>query len=361
VKKQSKAKQPPKGGFNIAVTGLNATDNPAPGVGVIKSIRANKDFCGKIIGLVYDALEPGIYAPGIADEVYSIPYPSEGDKIIERLAAIQPRAAINALIPTLDAEIPNFISLQPQLRKLGIATFLPGKEQFDLRAKTRLAEFGAQCGVNVPRTIVINESSQFYRFKDKLSFPIIVKGVFYEAYYAGNPDEAVAYFNKLRTKWGLPVVAQEYITGEEYDVVAVGDGKGNLLGAVPMRKMFLTDKGKAWAGVTINDRHILKLTAAIVRKLKWRGPLEIEILKRPGRGEYYLLEINPRFPAWVYLAAGCGQNLPYCVAELALGRRPKPFNKYDVGTLFVRFSSDIICPISYLDSISTQGELIKHE
>lgn len=347
--------------FNIAVTGLNATDNPAPGVGVIKSIRENRNFAGKIIGLVYDSLEPGIYAQGIADEVYLIPYPSEGQKIIERLAYIQTKTKIDVLMPTLDAEIPNFINLEPELKKMGIATFMPSADQFNLRAKTKLSEFGKQCRIKVPRTVLINEVSQFYRLKEKIPFPVLVKGIFYEAYLAYNAEEAIAYFNKLRAKWGLPVVVQECIAGEEYDVVAVGDGKGNLAGAVPMRKMFLTDKGKAWAGVTINDKEILGKTATIVRKLKWKGPLEVEIMKQQGSGQYYLLEINPRFPAWVYLSAGSGQNLPYSVAELALGRRPKPFKKYKVGTLFVRFASDIICPISYLDSISTVGELIKRE
>ena len=71
--------------LNIAVSGLKTGDNPQPGVPVICSIRA-AGFKGRIIGLVYDAMESGIYVQGIADEVYQMPYPSTGaDSFLARL------------------------------------------------------------------------------------------------------------------------------------------------------------------------------------------------------------------------------------------------------------------------------------
>jgi carbamoyl-phosphate synthase large subunit len=75
-------------------------------------------------------------------------------------------------------------------------------------------------------------------------------------------------------------------------------------------------------------------------------------------GEYYLLEINPRFPAWVYLAVGCGQNHPEALVKLALnGKTVKPFNKYDVGKMFIRYSYDLIVGLDEFEKISTLGEL----
>ena len=50
--------------ITIAVTGLKTGDNPQPGVPVIRSIRA-AGFGGKIIGLVYDSFESGIYLDGL--------------------------------------------------------------------------------------------------------------------------------------------------------------------------------------------------------------------------------------------------------------------------------------------------------
>ena len=62
----------------IAVTGLNAIDSPGPGVAVIRAIRECSDFDVRIIGLSYEALEPGIYLHDLVDTTYQIPSPSVG-------------------------------------------------------------------------------------------------------------------------------------------------------------------------------------------------------------------------------------------------------------------------------------------
>ena len=46
--------------LTIAVTGMNAIDSPGPGIGVIRALRDCQDFNLRIIGLSYEALEPGI-------------------------------------------------------------------------------------------------------------------------------------------------------------------------------------------------------------------------------------------------------------------------------------------------------------
>lgn len=47
--------------LTIAISGINATDNPGPGTGVARSLREADDLDVRIIGLAYDAMEPGIY------------------------------------------------------------------------------------------------------------------------------------------------------------------------------------------------------------------------------------------------------------------------------------------------------------
>ena len=171
-------------------------------------------------------------------------------------------------------------------------------------------------------------------------------------------EEAHIYFGKLNAKWGLPIIAQEYLPGEEYDVACVGDGKGNLVGAVPMRKLRLTEKGKAWAGVTIKDKKLYEQAEKLIDALKWRGPCEVEMLKDAKTNEYILVEINPRFPSWIYLSAGAGVNLPLAVVQLALGEKVKKLQAPQPGFTFVRHATDLVCPMSYLESLTTKGELI---
>jgi carbamoyl-phosphate synthase large subunit len=88
----------------------------------------------------------------------------------------------------------------------------------------------------------------------------------------------------------------------------------------------------------------------------WRGPCEMEVLRTP-EGRYFLIEINPRFPAWTYLSAGAGQNLPWAVARLAAGEAIEPLPDYRAGTLFVRIAIDQIASIEDFEQITTRGEL----
>ena len=64
--------------LTIAVTGLNATDNPAPGVGVLRCLRETGAVNHHLVGLAYDALDSGLYARDYADDVFLVPYPSQG-------------------------------------------------------------------------------------------------------------------------------------------------------------------------------------------------------------------------------------------------------------------------------------------
>jgi carbamoyl-phosphate synthase large subunit len=339
----------------VAVTGLNATDNPGPGVAVIRALRLNPDFQGKIIGLAYDAMEPGIYAADLVDEVYLIPYPSQGiEALRERIRYIHGCSKIDVIIPTLDSELTAFIELIPEMEKMGIGSYLPSREQLDLRAKSKLADLG-KFGLPVPKSKVVTSFTEVQNLEG-FTYPIVIKGVYYGAKVVYSLDEAAPAFHRLVAEWGLPIIVQQFVGGEELCMVAVGDGKGGLIGAVQMRKTVITDKGKGWAGVTIRDPGLAALCTSFMEATQWRGPCELEVIRDP-KGGYHLLEINPRFPAWCYLSAGAGMNLPFAVMELAAGRKVEPMTQYSVGTMFVRIALDQISHVSTLSQISTEGEI----
>ncbi|HEY2513521.1 MAG TPA: ATP-grasp domain-containing protein [Polyangiaceae bacterium] len=347
--------------FAVAVTGLNATDNPAPGVGVLRSLRESSAPGERLVGLAYDALDPGLYAAELVREAFLLPYPSSSvEAFLGRLEYVHQTAGLEVIIPTLDAELPTFIAIAPRLRALGIHTLLPTQEQLDLRSKANLGALGEQAQIDVPRTVVVGSAQELARVHERVPYPFMVKGVFYGATYVTCLEEAAAAFHKVVAQWGYPVIVQACVWGEEFNVVGVGDGEGGLFGAVPMKKLLLTDKGKGWAGVTIADPDLLAVAERFVRATRWRGPFEVEVIRDKG-GRYQLLEINPRFPAWVHLATAAGVNLPRGVVELALGRSPKPKREYAVGTLFVRISVDQVASLSDLERILTAGEIRRTE
>ena len=344
--------------LTIAVTGMNATDNPAPGVPVIRALRAGGGDNLRVVGLAYDALDPGNFMTGVADHVYLTPFPSQGtDAVYGRLAEIHAQTPIDVLLPTLDAELAAIIKLQPKLARLGIRSLLPDAQMLKLRAKDRLAELQARHGIRVPRSVAVLEESAIARLDEQLDFPVMVKGQFYDAAYANSVMEVHSHFRRIRAKWGVPIIVQEFVQGPEYDVVALGDGTGGLVGAVPMRKMQLTDKGKAWGGVTIADPKLDAFVAKVMAALRWRGPCEVEVIRQQDTGDYHLIEINPRFPAWVYLAVGAGRNLPWATVQLALGEPVAKMAPCPPGVMFLRHSFDQICDMTDFEVMSTTGEL----
>lgn len=343
--------------FTIAVTGLNAIDSPGPGVPVIRALREAKSFNVRIIGLSYEALEPGIYMRDLVDKVYQVPFPSAGtEAMFERFSYINEVENIDFLFPNFDAELFNFIKLESKLDKeLGIKMLIPTMEQFEARNKVNLYEYGKKHGIKVPfakQTFTIREIPSMV---EEFGFPLVIKGKFYDAKIAYSADQATQHFNKISAEWGLPILVQEFVRGTEVNVCGVGDGKGNLIGAVPMRKLYITDKGKAWAGVTISDKNLINITKKLVKETKWNGPFELEVMKTV-EDEYYLIEINPRFPAWCYLPVGAGQNQVENVVNIALGLPYKAQTNYEVGKMFIRYAYDLIVDMSEFEQISTFGE-----
>ena len=123
-----------------------------------------------------------------------------------------------------------------------------------------------------------------------------------------------------------------------------------------MRKQYITDKGKAWGGISIANDELIDLTKHFLKETKWKGGFELELMKSQD-GIFHLLEINPRMPAWIYLAVGVGQNIPEALVNLAMGNKVEPYTSYDVGKMFVRYAYDMIVDLDQFEKISSLGEL----
>lgn len=346
-----------KNKFTIAVTGLNAIDSPGPGIAVIRGLKEAASFDTRIIGLAYESLEPGIYMHDLVDKTYQIPYPSTGtESLLKRIEYIHKIENIDVIIPNFDAELFPFIKIEKTLKKMGINTFLPTADQFEERQKINLPDFGKKYNIKVPHSKAIYSVSEIHGIGNEFSYPVVVKGKYYDANIAHTPDQAHEYFNKLSSKWGLPIIIQQFVKGTEFNSTGLGDGQGNTIAAVPMRKQYITDKGKAWGGISIDDEEILQLTNHFISSTKWRGGFELELIK-DSNNEFYLLEINPRMPAWIYLSVGVGQNIPEALVNLAVGNKVLPYKDFKVGKMFVRYAYDLIVDVEEFHTITTKGEL----
>lgn len=343
--------------LTIGITGLNAIDSPGPGVGIARCLREDDQFEIRLIGLAYETLEPGIYMHNLIDKSYQIPYPSAGtEQLFKRLSYIQSIEKMDMIIPSFDAELWIFIKLQEKLKGIGVSTYLPDIHQLEQINKLNLGDFAESNQIISPKCLKINSLDEWRDIRDEIEFPAVIKGKYYEAYIVYHEDQLINYYHKLNARWGLPVLLQEFIDGNEIVIAGMGDGSGKTMGAVPLRKLYVTDKGKGWAGVVVEDQAYLDMARRFNQITRWRGGFEIE-LKLTAEGELFLIEINPRFPAWIYVAAAAGQNMPLKMLKMVLGDHSPPFSEYDTGTMFVRYSWDHVTHINEFQKISTMGEL----
>lgn len=345
----------PKPQLTIALSGINAVDNPGPGVGVARSLKEDPDIQARIIGLAYDAMEPGIYMDWVVDKSYIMPYPSgDGDAYFDRLAFIRDQHGIDFLIPNFDAELPLYIKRASKLAEAGFKTFLPTMEQFKLRGKDKLIEVAERIDIGLPKTRVVSSLDQFAAAIEEIKLPVMVKGSFYKAYRAYTFSEAIGHYHALVAEWGYPIIVQEIVAGEELNVIGVGDGAGGSLGLVGIKKMSVTALGKIWTGVTIKHAAMLEATQRFIREYRWRGPFELECIVRDK--DVFLIEINPRFPAWVYFATGVGVNLPARMVRHCLGLPVPPTPDYEAGKLFVRYTYELVTDMCTFQKAITRGE-----
>jgi carbamoyl-phosphate synthase large subunit len=341
--------------ITVGVSGINAVDNPGPGVGVARALKEDTDLDVKVVGLAYDAMETGIFMDWLFDKSYVMPYPSgEMEAYIQRLLYIKESFGLDYVSPSLDVELPIYTRFADELAQAGIHCLVPTRTQFKLRGKDRLTAVAERIGIRVPRTEVVTTIDDLYRALDTIGWPAMIKGAFYQACRAHTTQQALACYHNIVAEWGYPVIVQQVVTGDELNVVGVGDGQGGCLGLVGIKKMGTTSLGKIWTGVTIRNQAMLDAARAFIKEYKWRGAFELECMAQGD--DIFLIEINPRLPAWSYFAAGLGINLPANMVRQAFGLPVNHNTDYEPGKLYIRYTYEVISDSVPFQHMMTKGE-----
>ncbi|MEK7721695.1 MAG: carboxylate--amine ligase [Elusimicrobiota bacterium] len=337
----------------VALSGINATDNPGPGVPVARSLRES-GLNVRLIGLSYDVNDPGNYMDFLFETSYRLPFPAKGwPAILESLKRIKGERGLDIIIPSLDAELPLYIRHARDLAKLNIKTFLPTPGQFEIRNKDRLGEICKSFGALYPETAIVNSIGELAACLGQGGrFPCVIKGKYYKAYIVNNIDDAARRFTEIADEWGAPILVQKIIYGKEINLIGLGDGKGGSCGMVAIKKMTTTAIGKIWTGVTIAHPGLLRLAELFVKKTSWRGPFELECIE--SGGELYVIEVNPRFPAWVYFSTAAGINLPERLINLVTKGKCDRSCDYKAGRLFVRYTYEIVTGLEEYSRLALQ-------
>jgi len=97
---------------------------------------------------------------------------------------------------------------------------------------------------------------------------------------------------------GLPIIIQEFIHGTEFNVTDWATAKEK-----PSPRCLCASStlliGQTWGGISIADEKMLEMTRKFYGTRNG-GEVRTGTDEEQGR-DLYLLEINPRLPAWIIL------------------------------------------------------------
>ncbi|MBV8687442.1 MAG: ATP-grasp domain-containing protein [Alphaproteobacteria bacterium] len=302
--------------MKIYISGLYCGGNPQPGVGIARSLREGYPEA-TLIGVEYSNRVSGIHWQGLDDLWIQRPW-NELD--LESYAGKVRRVLDEGglWISGSDLEAMWLASLFPG----GHAGLLAPPPDALKRIAKPAVPAHAGLPVRIPTYVATDlpdwDLHAFCRAND---WRVWLKGPYYDAARTPTWDSFVAARNALTKVWSTErLFLQAHVSGYEESVMLCAY-RGELLGCVSMRKRDITPEGKTWAGdVSPVDPAFEAPLRRIVRELNWTGGGELEMVRDPG-GQLWLLEVNPRFPAWVHGATIGGYNLPALLVQGASGAR----------------------------------------
>ena len=303
--------------MKIYISGLYSGTNPQPGIGVARSLRAAYPDA-TLVGVEYSNRCSGIHWADF-DELW-LQRPWDELNLDAYAAEIREVLDAGALwISGVDLELMWLASVFPE----GHRNLLTPPTGALRKISKPAVEAHVGLPVRIPTYITTETPDwELHAFCRQHGWKVWLKGPYYEAVRTASWDAFERVRTLLARAWSTErLFLQTHVSGYE-ESVCFSAYRGKLAGAVYMRKRELTEEGKTWAGdVTEVPAEFIAPLRKMVKDLNWTGGAELEMVRDTG-GLLWLLECNPRFPAWIYGSTIAGHNLPALLVESATGVAP---------------------------------------
>lgn len=296
--------------MKIYVSGLYCGGNPQPGVGIVRSLRQGYPFA-KIVGVEYSSRISGIHWDDLDDLFIQRPWDElDLDAYADTVREILDDGGL--WISGSDLEAMWLASIFPDGHPNLLAPPAAALKRIAKPAVEGLAALPLKIPAFVSTELPDWELHGFCREHD---WRLWLKGPYYDAARTPSWDSFLAARNALTKVWSTDrLFLQAHVSGYEESVMLAAY-HGELLACVSMRKRDITPEGKTWAGdISPVEPAFQAALRAIIKELNWTGGGELEMV-RDAAGQLWLLEMNPRFPAWVHGATIGGHNLPALLVQ----------------------------------------------
>jgi len=223
--------------------------------------------------------------------------------------------------------------------------------------KSFLYKIAEENNIPIPKTIFIKSISELEDKKNEIDFPYVIKPfnptLFKETsigtmvLIVKNKFELESWIKKIvRNKLNNePLIIQEYIEGRVenlYTFTSYANKKSEVIAYFSGFKIrqFPPEAGTIKCGKLKDEPEIFTLGSKLIKSLGFYGISNIEFKKDP-KGNFKLMEINPRSGMWTYSSTACGVNLPYIAYQELIGEKIEGLLKTDKERVWLTLLDDL--------------------
>lgn len=285
---------------------------------------------GKII-----AADMQLSAPALVDADIAIEVPSVYDaNYIPKLLEICEKYHIKGLISLNDLELPILGANINHFEDIGTKVIIALNSAIDICFdKWKTVQFCKEQDINTPSTFISEAESRNAIQQGLLKFPFVIKPRWGSASigieYPNSVDEFELTYRLLKIKLNKTILAkasnqdfenslliQEKINGREYGLDVLNDFNGRTV-AVYVKEKLAMRAGETDKAVLRNNPALEALGYKIGNTLGHIGNLDCDVFEQ--NGEYYLLEMNPRFGGGYPFTHMSGGNYPAAIISWLKG------------------------------------------
>lgn len=336
--------------IKVLMTGAGAPGGP----GIIKCLRSDPR-----IELFAGDANPQAAGRYLTDCFVELPMASELH-FVESVLDLCDRYGIRLIFPLVTKELFKFAICLSNFRAHGVEVLVsPYDGLVVANDKIALYEHLQKHGITVPDYHIAANLEQLRKAATELGYPdrpvVIKPGVSngsrgirileesrdrYDLLFNEKPNALYSTLREIEQIVGSndipPMLVSEYLPGDELTldtIVAEQDVK-----IVLIRTRDKMNGGISVAGRFIENEKVENYCREILGTLNLAGPIGMQV-KRSVRGDYKILEINPRIQGTSVAALGLGVNLPVLAVSEALGWScTYPVKRSGIG--FVRYYAE---------------------
>lgn len=269
---------------------------------------------GLVIATDCSELAPALYD---ADKYFVVPRMNE-EGYIDEILSICKENNIKAVLSLIDPELSVLAEYKQDFLDIGTIPIISDYDVVEMCFdKYSMYKFLIQNGFKTVRSYIDKE--EFYKDVEAeiINYPVFVKPVRGSASIniskVNSKEEVELLFSRFDN-----LMIQEFMNGTEYGADVYID----MISSEPVA-IFTKEKIKMRAGetdksVSTNDEKLFELIKEFVKKVGFKGIIDIDIFK--VNGEYYISEVNPRFGGGYPHAYECGVNVPEMILNNIEGK-----------------------------------------